>query len=271
LLFFSLLLKAQEEENVPTITDTTIVEEVTGEDEPGKTDAGTSTDTYFYRRSDTLTIEQRNIPPAVVKKMKEDGDFWYVNTDLKGSQKKAEAERRNGKKGQKGKEPAINEKDDGYTPIGQRSWFQTLLWIIIVGGFATFLIIYLGGSNVGLFRKKNRLTSNGEEEQLITEDIFAINYQKEIDKAAKEGNYRMAIRLMFLRVLKNMSEKNIISYKQDKTNLDYLLEVRPSHYYTHFFRVTRNYEYSWYGLFPVSEDAYKLIRGDFDRFDKELR
>ncbi|MBC7872828.1 MAG: hypothetical protein H7Y01_02470, partial [Ferruginibacter sp.] len=89
LLLFSLFLQAQEEENVPTITDTTIVEEVTGEDEPGKTDAVTSTDTYFNKRSDTLTIEQRNIPPAVVKKIKEDGAFWYVNTDLKGSQKDA--------------------------------------------------------------------------------------------------------------------------------------------------------------------------------------
>ena len=118
--------------------------------------------------------------------------------------------------------------------------------------------------------KKNVKTINAGEDE-ITEDIFAINYQKEIDKAAAQGNYRLAIRLMFLRLLKNMSEKSIIRYKQDKTNLDYLLELHPTNYYTRFFRITRNYEYSWYGQFNVSEDAYKIIRNDFDQFDKELR
>ena len=89
--------------------------------------------------------------------------------------------------------------------------------------------------------------------------------------AAAAGNFRLAIRLMFLRSLKNMSEKNIIRYKQDKTNFDYLVELHPTTYYNNFFKVTRSYEYSWYGQFPVSEDAYRIIRNDFDQFDKALR
>jgi len=139
-----------------------------------------------------------------------------------------------------------------------------------LGVFAVGLAIYLSGSNVGLFRKKNKTMKEVEEEE-ITEDIFSINYQKEIDKAAAQGNYRPAIRLMFLRVLKNMSEKNIIRYKQDKTNLDYLMELHPTNHYNGFFSITRSYEYSWYGQFNVSEDAYKIIRKDFDQFEATLR
>ena len=84
-------------------------------------------------------------------------------------------------------------------------------------------MFYLADSNVGLFRRRKTLVdpaSTGEEE--IPEDIFAINYQKEIDKAAAQGNYRLGIRLMFLRLLRSLSEKkNIIQYKRDRTNLDY--------------------------------------------------
>jgi hypothetical protein len=68
-----------------------------------------------------------------------------------------------------------------------------------------------------------------------------------------------------------MSEKNIIQYKQDKTNFDYLLQLHPTKHYNSFFRITRNYEYSWYGKFDVSEQAYRVISSEFDQFDRELR
>jgi|CXWL01.1.fsa_nt_gi hypothetical protein len=276
LLFFSFLSGAQEYEKEATIGfDTTEVAEVpAGEDTDG-VGASAAEKEYFYKKWDTLVLTQRNLPGGVVKKMKEDEDFWYANTDInkKKSKEQLAYERENGQKGQKGKnEQALQEqqrKNNSYTPVGQRSWFQTLLWIFIIGGFVVVLAMYLSSSNVGLFRKRNVLTA--DEDDLITGDIFAINYQKEIDKAAAQGNYRLAIRLMFLRLLKNLAEKNIILYKQDKTNLDYLLELHATNYYNHFFRITRNYEYSWYGQFSVSEDAYKVIRSDFDGFDKVLK
>jgi hypothetical protein len=274
-LFFSFLSNGQEEEKTTTIVaDTTEI--ITSPDEETEVGVSETEEITFRSWLDTLSVQQRNLPGDAIKKMKEDEDFWYINGTIKKKKSKEQIayEKEQGKKGQKGKkEQAINEreeKESSYTPLGQRTWFQTLIWVVIFAVFAIGLAIYLGGSNVGLFRKKNVKTANAGEEE-ITEDIFAINYQKEIDKAAAQGNYRLAIRLMFLRLLKNMSEKNIIRYKQDKTNLDYLMELHPTNYYNSFFRVTRNYEYSWYGQFNVSEDAYKLIRSDFDQFDKELR
>jgi len=277
-LLFSLFAIAQEEEKEAVIVADTaelpeVVTDDTAPDEVGVKDEKQ----YFNRKSDTLSIIQRTLPGDVVKKMREDDDFWYANADIKNnpSKEKVQQEKEGGKISQKEKnEQAIKEerqRDDTYVPVGQRPWFQTLLWIIIIAGFATVLFMYLSGSNIGLFRKKNVKAATSDEEDVITEDIFAINYQKEIDKAAALGNHRLAIRLMFLRVLKSMSEKNIIRYKQDKTNLDYLLELQPTGYYTSFFGITRNYEYSWYGKFPVSEDAYTLIRKDFDKFEKQLQ
>lgn len=270
LLSLSLLSQAQDDEGKKAsivVDSTDVTEKVAEGDQPP------ASKQYFNKKGDTLSVTQRTVPGQEVKKLEDDEDFWYVNTTIKKGRKgEVKPEKENGQKGQKGKnEPVIKEQQSSsYQPLSQRSWFQTLLWIVIIGAFATGLVFYLGSSNVGLFRKKNIITG-GNEEDLITEDIFAINYQKEIDKAAAQGNYRLAIRLLFLRLLKNMSEKNIIRYKQDKTNLDYLLELQPTAYYNNFFRVTRNYEYSWYGLFPVSEDAYQVIRNDFDQFDKELR
>ncbi|NOT51721.1 MAG: hypothetical protein HOP10_10645 [Chitinophagaceae bacterium] len=206
--------------------------------------------TYWWEVEDSFIVQQRKIPGDHIKKMQEDDDFWYANSEIKKKDEKNGA---------------------GYKPLGQQKWFQTLLWIVIVGGFAAFIALYLSGSNVGLFRRRTETVASESETDEIPQDIFAINYQKEIDKAAATGNYRLAIRLMFLRLLKQMTERNIIQYKHDKTNFDYLMQLQPTSYYNSFFRVTRNYEYSWYGKFPVSEETYKTIRNDFAQFDRQFR
>jgi hypothetical protein len=200
-----------------------------------------------------LSVRERNVPDSLIKRAQQDKNFWYANAIIEKE------------------EPEEAKNDSTYVPLTQRTWFQTLIWLIIIGGFATFLMIYLSNNTIGLFRKRKIVTADGEEKEEITEDIFAINYQREIDKAAAAGNYRLAVRLMFLRLLKNMAEKNIIRYQQDKTNFDYLMQLHGTSYYPHFFRITRNYEYSWYGKFDISEDNYRLIRNDVDHFETGLR
>lgn len=246
--------------------DTTIIDEVkqSTEEEKGNTEDQAN---FFVDKNtyDTLSFQSRAIPADVLKKMKEDGDFWYADGSAQPGVRRVQPAQRPDSGSQR--TPERIEQEDRYVPVGKRSWFQTLMWIIIIGGFAAAIMWYLAGSNVGLFRKKERQLSAGEESD-ISEDIFAINYQKEIDKAAGQGNYRLAIRLMYLRLLKNFSERNIIQYKQDRTNLDYLMQLHPTAYYKDFFRVTRNYEYSWYGQFNVSNEVYVVIKNEFDVLEK---
>ena len=143
------------------------------------------------------------------------------------------------------------------------------MWFIIIGGFAVALMLYLSDSNVGLFRKKVSVFQDEKHEE-ETENIFEINYKVRIDKAVKAGNYRLAVRLMFLQMLKTMAGKKLIQYKQDHTNFDYLLQLRNTTHYNDFFRITRDYEYTWYGNFPVNEKEWDLIKTDFEKFDNTL-
>lgn len=204
---------------------------------------------------DSLQITRRQLPPGYARRLAGEEDFWYANADIE-------------KKKEDKKEKDF---DPNYTPFMQRSWVQTLLWIIIVAGFVGAIIFYLVDSNVGLFRKKKvPLTQGTEENGELPEDIFAINYQKEIDRAVAAGNYRLATRLMFLRLLRKLSERQLISYKHDKTNLDYLMELSSKTWYPVFFRLTRHFEYSWYGHFEVGEEAYRIIAGEFNEFEKQV-
>ena len=200
---------------------------------------------YFLNKKVIDSLQLRRLPDSIIKQLKQDDNFWYANYNFKKT-------------------------DPTRVPILERQWFQVLLWLIIIGGFAAFIMWYLAFSQVGIFRKSDKPIDTIADEGLIMDDIFAINYQKEIENAIQNKNYRLAIRLMFLRQLKDLSKKNIIQYKQDKTNLDYLMELASTSYYTDFFRLTRNYEYSWYGQFGLNTDTFIQIRNEFENFKNKL-
>jgi hypothetical protein len=259
-VFLQFVLYGQSGERIDSVLkyqlDTTIIpalpdeeppaEEKYSEEELGQVDDNAE---YFLRKeftggfSDTLKL--RKLPDSLVQHLREDDAFWYANEAFK--------KRR-------------QQDGNGFTshPV-----FQTLLWIAIIAGFVIFLMLYLSNSNVGLFRKSNKIIV--EDDSVNTDDIFAINYQKEIDKAVSMSNYRLAVRLMFLRVLKKLSDNNVIQYQQDRTNFDYLLQLRPTTMYPDFFKLTRNYEYSWYGQFEIDKEKFALIKVDFDKFEGKIK
>lgn len=186
------------------------------------------------------TFSQRK---ADMRLFKNDDEFWYANAIF---EKK--------KKASKGS--------------NNSTFFQTLLWLLAVGGFIAFLVIYLGNSNISLFRRSK--TIEQMEGELGTEDIFGINYNKEIEKAIAAGDYRLAVRLLFLQLLRGMSDRNIIQYSHERTNLDYLLQVHHAPWYQQFFRITRNYEYVWYGLFEIDRNKFEAINKDVKSLERQL-
>lgn len=199
------------------------------------------------------SLQVRKLPDSVVRKFQGSSDFWYVNYPFK--KKKDE-------------EKPVETKE--HVPLSEQKWFQTVLWLIIIGGFVAFLTVYLYSSNIGLFRKAPTYVGSSDDESFATDNIFEINYQKEIDRAISMGNYRMAIRLLFLRSLKDLSNKKIIHYTQDRTNFDYLSQLHATRYYNDFFRITRDYEYAWYGQFEINPEKFTIIQNDFENFSHQL-
>jgi len=275
-MLLSALLHAQQEnpDSLPrlmqeVVTDT--LEEVTAqapEDEQTTDVTASSANIYFLQKTMQAngggpdSIGWKKLPDTLVNKLRADDDFWYVNYVFKKAK---------GKKEKEVKQSNNQKASEGKGTFLDAPFFQTLLWILIIGGFAAFVIVYLANSNTTLFRKKNTIIHSDEEMEAVTDNIFEINYQREIDKAISSGNYRFAVRLMFLRVLKNLSDTKTIQYTPDRTNFDYLMQLQSTAHYADFFKLTRNYEYSWYGHFDIDMDKFSWIRKDFENFDQKLK
>lgn len=148
--------------------------------------------------------------------------------------------------------------------------FFMILTVIAIAAFAGLLVVYLGNTNGGLFRRNREIVRQDDANMGIPEDIFAISYEKEIHRAEQEKDYRLATRLRFLQLLKEMSNQNIIQYLDERTNLDYLMQLHKTAWYDDFFRLTRHFEYTWYGLFEVGPEQYARIKTDFENVHKRF-
>ena len=194
-------------------------------------------------------VQERKVRDTVVQNLKKDDAFWYV--DLKPEREKKQ------------------QRFPSSIKLRNLSWLQPLIWTLIIGGFTAVLIWYLAISNITLFRKAAKKMEPVVAEG-VTEDIFSLDYEAEIHKAVSEQNFRLAVRLLFLQTLKKLSQKSIIQYQTSRTNSDYLLQLFNTSYYKDFFKLTRNFEYTWYGQMPLQEPSFAVMKNDFETFNQRL-
>ena len=223
--------------------------------------AGASIETYSFKEiTEAGEIDTRKIPQNDLRKIKSDEAYWYVNeTPTRQNKNLLPPNQNDGEKGER-----INDNRNISIP----SWLIVLLWIFLVAGFIALLIWFLSSSNIYLFRKKSKAFA--ETEQPTVENIFETDFENEIQKAIAEKNFRMAVRLLYLRSLRDLSDHNLIIYTPEKTNSDYLLQLAETSYYKSFFRLTRNFDYTWYGHFELSKERFSVIQNDFNSFQQQL-
>lgn len=101
----------------------------------------------------------------------------------------------------------------------------------------------------------------------VEENLSAINFDTLIEAALKEKNYRLATRYLYLKSLKTLTNNEIIEWHYDKTNGEYLNEIKNENIKSVFKRISYIYEYVWYGEFPIDEVIYFKNQSDFEKIN----
>ncbi|HZY38723.1 MAG TPA: DUF4129 domain-containing protein [Mucilaginibacter sp.] len=140
-------------------------------------------------------------------------------------------------------------------------------------GITTGLLVYFILKSAGvdasrLWRSESQKVDLEFTESL--ENIHAINFDAEIEKAVSQRDFRLAVRLLYLKCLKQLSDTKLISWQIDKTNSTYLLELKEASHKHTFGTLTRQFEYVWYGNFPIDQQAFGNIFNLFQDFKKQL-
>ncbi|SMC71650.1 DUF4129 domain-containing protein [Pedobacter nyackensis] len=137
--------------------------------------------------------------------------------------------------------------------------------IFTVVGLVIFAVIKLIGLDIKIFAGKSKAIDVPYNESL--ENIHEINFNEEIEKAVAKGNYRLAVRLLYLLSLKLLNDKELINWQPEKTNHTYISEIADPDRKREFSALTLQFEYIWYGEFFIDKDSFSTVKGSFERFN----
>ena len=146
----------------------------------------------------------------------------------------------------------------------------TILWILILVTIVVLVILKVTDSGLSTIFSGKSKKNESIDAALEDVDIHGIDYEKQISQALASRDYRLAVRLWFLRTLKTFSDKELLHWKIDKTNSDYYYELSGTNYQQDFGEVSKVYDYIWYGEFPVDENSYSKAEDKFKNLNEKI-
>ncbi|MGA9213230.1 DUF4129 domain-containing protein [Kaistella sp.] len=153
-------------------------------------------------------------------------------------------------------------------PNKTSSYAETIIRIfaVIVFGFVLYFLIkfLLGKDGNFFFSKKNKKINIANQD--LHENIHEINFSESIEKFEKQKDYRSAVRYQFLLILKKLADKKLINWNPEKTNKDYLSELKTDDLKNSFKELAYIFDYVWYGEFEVNEESYHNFKQKFFNF-----
>lgn len=98
----------------------------------------------------------------------------------------------------------------------------------------------------------------------IEKNLHLVDFEKLIKESIKSGEHRLSIRYYYLFLLKKMSDKQIIEWDVEKTNSDYIYEIKSPELKANFEYLSYLYNYMWYGEFDLTLEDFEKAKKAFD-------
>lgn len=137
---------------------------------------------------------------------------------------------------------------------------QIIMYLIFGAGLA-FLIYFL-------FINSN-FKANGQKyipidlDDVPPSEIPLTELERLLSEALTKHDYRGAVRIYYLFILKDLSQKGWINWTKEKTNIHYINEMLNKQESGQFNTIVRYFEFIWYGKRNISQAQFKNIQPSF--------
>ncbi len=135
--------------------------------------------------------------------------------------------------------------------------FLWLILIVILGVALFFILRLILGDD--WFRRK-RLTAQATAEfdiQAMEDNLMEAELTDPIQRAIRDGNYALALRLYYLKTIQTLAQQKHIVWKRHKTNRDYMRELGEKPQSVAFAHITRQFEDVWYGGTKLTHTSFE--------------
>jgi len=144
-------------------------------------------------------------------------------------------------KGQKGKEKGDS---NAYNPNFNLPSNNKILYPLLI-----IVALALVGFVLYSIYKNNLLTKNYYESDEESDRFSKMNLNDPLQDFVGNGQYRLACRILYLKMLQDLVKLKAIIWRNEKTNWDYFNEARPSKIVNEqgLKSITQRYDNLWYG------------------------
>jgi len=153
-------------------------------------------------------------------------------------------------------EPTIPEvaADSGFTIL-------KILGFLLIAGVLIFVLVHLFGS--GLFAKNKVPSTFINQLTELDESPMESDLERYLREALARRDFKLAIRIYYLMILKSLNDAEVITWKKEKTNMDYMRELRQHPNYEALSNNTYIFEYVWYGEKDIHEPQFNTLSKPF--------
>jgi hypothetical protein len=153
---------------------------------------------------------------------------------------------------------------NGKEPVGFFSFLIQLskyLSIVLLFGVIVWVIIKMD-SSTKILKNKHLVQDDEVDGELIARGDFPFL----IAQAIGSRDFALAIRYHYLYSLQLLVEKNAIEWESQKTNTDYLREIKDPVVQGVFMEITKWYHYFWFGRRPIDSTLFQQANKVFEQF-----
>lgn len=126
--------------------------------------------------------------------------------------------------------------------------------LLSLGGWLIYNLVQSPSNNIIRAEDGTEITLANLDEYIQETDL-----QRFLREALEKGNYSQAVRIYYLQIIKDLSKKEAILWRKEKTNRDYIREMRNHPLSTDFRTATRTYEAVWYGNGEIDKAIFGRI------------
>lgn len=193
--------------------------------------------------------QQRAVPDSVVKKMQQDRDFRYANDSTYWKQEVASQQN--------------NFFERFITAFSRSAFLKIILYLILTAAilFTVYQVLVVNNFFTFSRRRKHREDKTTEDVENLLEHL-----DEKLADAIQSHNYRHAVRFLYLKTLRQLSESGVIVLNAKFTNKDYVAQLSSHNSGNAFTDLTKIYEYVWYGEFIPNDTQFDVIRKNFHEF-----
>jgi hypothetical protein len=126
----------------------------------------------------------------------------------------------------------------------------------------------------GLFNTNARIkqTITGAELlENIEDNLHESDLERALRLALEAQDYRLAIRIYYLTIIKELSLKDMIKWKRDKTNGQYVREMLEKPEGTAFRSLTVSFERAWYSNETIMLKHFEALNPQFQSFISAIK